>query len=171
VVEEEIFRPLGLANTRYAPDPSRKPALGYTRTPLAGASVDPAGWYPAWEEPKPGDEFTTGSPMGGGYSTVDDLARFADALAANELLSRETTARVLTGYIDTQYGGRDGYGFETRLVNGVKLAGYRGSLAGSSNLVEFYSDLGYVLVVLGNADSGTEVIATHVRSLLTSSPR
>jgi CubicO group peptidase (beta-lactamase class C family) len=137
VVEEEIFRPLGLVNTRYRINPSRKPALGYTRTVPAGASMDPSGWYPAWEEPKPGDEFIVGSPMGGGYSTVDDLARFADALVANQLLSHEMTARVLTGYIDAEYGGRDGYGFETRLINGVKVAGHRGSLAGSSNLVEF----------------------------------
>ena len=79
------------------------------------------------------------------------------------------TALVLTGYIDAGYGGRDGYGFETRVVNGVKIAGHRGALAGSSNQVEFYPDLGYVLVVLGNTDSGTEAIAAHVRALLTSS--
>ena len=108
--------------------------------------------------------------MGGGYSTADDLARFADALVGNRILSRDMTALVLTGYIDADYGGRDGYGFETRLVNGVKTAGHRGSLAGSSNQVEFYPDLSYVLVVLGNTDSGTEAIAAHVRALLTSSP-
>ena len=74
--------------------------------------------------------------------------------------------------IDADYGGRDGYGFETRLVNDVKIAGHRGSLAGSSNQVEFYPDLGYVMVVLGNTDSsGTQAIATHVRRLLASSPR
>jgi CubicO group peptidase (beta-lactamase class C family) len=171
VVEEEVFRPLGLANTRYEVDPSRKSALGYTRTPPAGASVDSVRWYPAWKEPKPGDDFIVGSPMGGGYSTVDDLARFTDALVANQILSQETTARVLTGYINAEYGGRDGYGFETRVANGVRMAGHRGSLAGSSNQVEFYPDLGYVLVVLGNTDSGTEAIAAHVRALLTSSPR
>jgi CubicO group peptidase (beta-lactamase class C family) len=166
-----VFRPLGLTNTRYDFDPSRTPALGYTRTPPAGGSVDSAHWYSAWEEPKPGGDFIVGSPMGGGYSTVDDLARFADALVANQILSQETTGRVLTGYIEAEYGGRDGYGFETRLVNGVKMAGHRGSLAGSSNQVEFYPDLGYVLVVLGNTDSGTEAIAAHVRALLTSSSR
>ncbi|HEV3216022.1 MAG TPA: serine hydrolase domain-containing protein [Vicinamibacterales bacterium] len=171
VVEEEIFRPLGLANTRYEIDPARQPSLGYTRTPPGGTSADSARWYPAWEQPKPGDEFIVGSPMGGGYSTVDDLARFADALVANQLLSPDTTARVLTGYINADYGGRDAYGFETRLVNGVKIAGHRGSLAGSSNQVEFYPDLGYVLVILGNTDSGTDAIAAHVRGLLTSSER
>lgn len=48
------------------------------------------------------------------------------------------------------------------LVNGVNIAGHRGALAGSSNQVEFYPDLGYVLVVLGNTDSGTDAIAAHV---------
>jgi D-alanyl-D-alanine carboxypeptidase len=169
VIEAEIFRPLGLADTRYEVGGSPKPALGYTRTPPAGARAENARWYPAWEEPKPGDDCIVCTPMGGGYATADDLARFADALVGNRILNRELTARVLTGYVDADYGGRDGYGFETRLVNGVKIAGHRGSLAGSSNQVEFYPDLGYVLVVLGNTDSGTEAIAAHVRALLTSS--
>jgi CubicO group peptidase (beta-lactamase class C family) len=109
--------------------------------------------------------------MGGGYATADDLARFADAFMGNRILNREMTALMLTGYIDADYGGRDGYGFETRLVNGMKIAGHRGSLPGSSNQVEFYPEVGYVLIILGNTDSGTEAIAAHVRSLLTSSPR
>ena len=46
---------------------------------------------------------------------------------------------------------------------------FSGVVAGSSNQVEFYPDLGYVLVVLGNTDSGTEEIAAHVRDQLTSS--
>jgi len=164
VVEEEIFRPLGLTSTRCEIDPARQPALGYTRTPAGGVNTDSARWYPAWEEPKPGDEFIVGSPMGGGYSTMDDLARFAEALVAHQLLGPEITARVLTGYINAGYGGRDGYGFETGLVNGVKIAGHRGSLAGSSNQLEFYPDLGYVLVIVGNTDGGTDAIAAHVRA-------
>ena len=167
VVQAEIFRPLGLANTQYEFGGSPKPALGYTRTPPAGVRADSPRWFLAWEEPKPGDDCT---PMGGGYGTADDLARFADALVGNRILNREMMALVLTGHIEADYGGRDGYGFETRVVNGVKIAGHRGSLAGSSNQVEFYPDLGYVLVVLGNTDSGTEAIAAHARALLTSSP-
>jgi hypothetical protein len=82
------------------------------------------------------------------------------------------TRRVLSGVIEADYGGRDGYGFETRLVNGVRTAGHRGSLAGSTNQFEFYPDLGYVLVVLGNTDSdGTQAIATHVRELIAASMR
>ena len=37
MVEAELFRPLGLTNTRYEVGGSPAPALGYTRTPPAGA--------------------------------------------------------------------------------------------------------------------------------------
>jgi CubicO group peptidase (beta-lactamase class C family) len=171
VVETELFRPLDLSNTRYEFGGSPKPALGYTRIRAGDAPADSARWYPAWEEPKAGDDCVPCSPMGGGYSTGDDLARFADALVANRILNREMTAAVLTGYIDADYGGRHGYGFETRLVNGVRIAGHHGALAGSSNQFEFYPDLGWVLVVLGNTDGSAEGIAAHMRNLVTSSPQ
>ena len=39
-------------------------------------------------------------------------------------------------------------------------------------IIEFYPDLGYVLVVLGNTDGdGTQAIATHVRDLIAASVR
>ena len=110
--------------------------------------------------------------MGGRYATVDDLGGVAEALISYRLLSPEMTGRVLSGVIEADYGGRDGYGFETRLVNGVRTAGHRGSLAGSTNQLEFYPDLGYVLVVLRNTDSdGAQTIATHVRDLIAVSQR
>jgi hypothetical protein len=59
--------------------------------------------------PSQGTISSSAPPMGGGYSTVDDLARFADALLGNRILNREMTALVLTGYIDAEYGGRDGF--------------------------------------------------------------
>jgi hypothetical protein len=58
--------------------------------------------------------------------------------------------------------------FDTKEAGGGR---HRGSLAGSSNQVEFYPDFGYVMVVLGNTDTGTEAITTHVRGLLAASPR
>ena len=118
-----------------------------------------------------GEDFLVAVPMGGGYSTATDLARFMDGFANGRVVNRSLAARMLTGYIEADYGGRDGYGFETRTVNGVRIVGHRGSLAGSSNEVEFYPDLGYAVVVLGNSDGGSQDIAAHVRALLTSSRR
>jgi CubicO group peptidase (beta-lactamase class C family) len=170
VVEAEIFAPLGMASTRYEVSGSPKPALGYTRRNPDSGHLASSGWYPAWEEPKPGDDCMPCTPMGGGYATADDLARFGDALVGNRLLGREMTNLVLTGVIDADYGGRDGFGFETRLVNGARIVGHRGALSGSSNEVDFYPDLGYAVVVLGNIDDSSATIARHLRVLLTTSP-
>ena len=171
VVEQEVFRPLGLTHTRYRFQGGPKPAMGYTRQPPNQKATSVDGWYPAWEEPMSGEDFLVAVPMGGGYSTATDLARFMDGFANGRVVNRSLAARMLTGYIEADYGGRDGYGFETRTVNGVRIVGHRGSLAGSSNEVEFYPDLGYAVVVLGNSDGSAQDIAAHVRALLTSSRR
>lgn len=109
--------------------------------------------------------------MGGGYSTADDLARFAHAVMTGRLLGAGMTRRALTGYVAaSEYAGQGGYGFETRLVGGVRSAGHRGGFSGINNRVEFYPDLGYVLVVLGNTDAnGAELIADHVRRAIAAS--
>jgi hypothetical protein len=38
-----------------------------------------------------------GTSAGGGYSTVEDLARFADALLNHDLLSPDSTELLITG--------------------------------------------------------------------------
>jgi CubicO group peptidase (beta-lactamase class C family) len=183
VVEQQIFRPVGMATTGYRSSAFPNAARGYTwRHPSSERSgaAESKAWYPAWDDPF--SESPTGgddsgdciscAPMGGGFSTADDLARFADALMQGRLLSQEMTRRVLTGYVAaSEYAGHDGYGFEMRLVGGVRIAGHRGGFSGIANRVEFYPELGYVLVVLGNSDtSGAETIANHARTLIAASP-
>jgi len=108
--------------------------------------------------------------MGGGVSTANDLTRFADALMRGQLLTQDMTERVMTGYVPTPYGGWDGYGFETLLMNRVRVVGHRGGFTGISNQVDFYPDLGYVLVVLGNTDAeGTETIVNRARTVIAES--
>ena len=177
IVEQEIFRSAGMTGTSYLSTAFPTTALGYTRRRPGSESAspgEPLQWHRAWDDPfaqqggraaeAEGDCLPC-TPMGGGYSTADDLARFADALMAERLLGSDMTRRALTGYVAaTEYPGHDGYGFETRLVGGVRIAGHRGGFSGINNRVEFYPDLGYVLVVLGNSDAnGAEVIADHAR--------
>lgn len=173
-VEQQVLRPVGMIHTSYESRASLKPARGYTRTPpgsKTGTIPNPHRWYPAWEDGAEEGDFVVGSPMGGGISTADDLTRFAEALMRGQLLSKEMTERVMKGYVPAEYGGRHGYGLETRLLNGIRILGHRGGFARISNQVDFYPDLGYVLVILGNSDaSGTEEIANHVRTLITGSP-
>ncbi len=113
-----------------------------------------------------------GGPAGGGVSTVADLERFARELLAGRLIGPGLLARALTGHVATEYGGRDGYGFETRNWNGVRIVGHGGAFTGISHQVDMYPDLGYVLVVLGNSDrSGAQAIASRVRGMIAASPR
>jgi CubicO group peptidase (beta-lactamase class C family) len=160
-VEARVFRPVGMTRL----------ARGYTRVrpgSKPGAPPDPDRWYPAWEEGAADNGSVVGVPMGGGVSTAHDLAKFAGALMQGHLLSREMTERIMTGHVPTEYGGRHGHGLETRLLNGVRILGHRGGFTGISNQIDFYPDLGYVLVVLGNTDAdGTQEIANRVRTLIT----
>jgi CubicO group peptidase (beta-lactamase class C family) len=169
-VEQAVFAPAGMTSTSYRSGPAALRARGYTnRRPGGGpgAAPEPDRWYPAGEEADSG----SGSPAGGGVSTAADLTRFALALQSGKLLGPELTRRAMTGYIATEYGGKDGYGLETRNWNGVRIVGHGGGFTGVSNQVDIYPDLGYVLVVLGNSDaSGTEALANRLRGLLASSP-
>jgi CubicO group peptidase (beta-lactamase class C family) len=184
IVQERIFRATDMTSTGYRSSAFRNAALGYTRRPDGsgtGAAAGSAEWHRAWDDPFAGNEPPAAddaadclpcSPMGGGYSTARDLARFAGALMDGRLLGPHMTRRALTGHVAAnEYPGKEGYGFETRLLGGVRIAGHRGGFRGIANRVEFYPDLGYVVVVLGNTDGdGAETIAAHVRTHIAASP-
>jgi len=169
-VETRVFAPAGMSSTSYRPDAAPLRARGYSRSRPGtgpGAPPDPDNWYAAGAE---GDT-SAGSPAGGGVSTADDLARFARALMDGRLLAAELVRRAIAGDVPTEYDGRDGWGFETRRWNGVRIVGHGGAFTGVSNQVDWYPDLGYVLVVLGNTDaSGAQAIAHRVRGIIASSP-
>ncbi|HEU0235849.1 MAG TPA: hypothetical protein VFR14_05340, partial [Candidatus Limnocylindrales bacterium] len=54
-----------------------------------------------------------GTSAGGGYATVGDLARFADALLSHRLLGPDATRRLLAAKTEPLMGsgGRYAYGF------------------------------------------------------------
>ena len=163
VVEERVFRPAGMMRTSYRANTVPDVALGYTRL----SSTEQKEWRPAWEKSSD-DESIVGVSLGGGVSTVDDLARFAEALLDGRLVGKQMVDLMMTGQVKADYGGRHGYGFETRDVNGVRIAGHQGGFVGLANQVDIYRDLGYVFVVLGNSDSdGAQELAHTARSLIT----
>jgi D-alanyl-D-alanine carboxypeptidase len=74
-------------------------SIGYMR--FGARSWQPnTGWLP-WR----------GTGAGGGYSTVGDFVRFADALMSHELLSPASTELLLAGKVDLGYGVRYAFGF------------------------------------------------------------
>jgi CubicO group peptidase (beta-lactamase class C family) len=110
---------------------------------------------------------TAGSPAGGGRSTAQDMAAFGRAFLGGRLVGREMVARATAGYIATEYGGRDGFGLETRDWNGVRIVGHGGAYPGVSNQVDFFPAQEYSVVVLSNVSrSGAQALANYARMLI-----
>jgi CubicO group peptidase (beta-lactamase class C family) len=93
-----------------------------------------------------------GSPAGGGYSTVQDLRAFADALRGHKLLSAKMTELVTSPKVEIPGGPprKYGYGFGSRLVHGKEIRGHSGGAPGINGALEIFWDGSYIVVVLGN---------------------
>jgi D-alanyl-D-alanine carboxypeptidase len=134
-VHSNIFQPAGMNSTGSLPetDDVLDRAVGYMR---AGdewmSNADALPWR--------------GTSAGGGYSTVGDLTRFAQALISGTLISKsmlaEATRSQTEGY---------GYGFEVGL-DPAPFYGHSGGAPGQNGDLRIYPSLGYVVVVLANLD-------------------
>src|SRR5256885_17175490 len=91
-----------------------------------------------------------GTSAGGGYSTVEDLLRFANALNAHTLLDARYADMLTTGKVDTPGGGRYAFGFEDRMVNGTRCFGHGGGAPGMNGDLTICPAAGYVVAVLAN---------------------
>ncbi len=104
-----------------------------------------------------------GGPAGGGYSTVEDLLRFSNALLGHKLLSPEMTERVVEGKVDTDGANRTyGYGFRNQVENGQRVVGHAGGFAGINSFLDMYPDLGYTVAVMSNRDMGAAAVREHI---------
>jgi len=143
-VREHIYEPAGMTGTGSLPEVQAVPdrAVGY---------MDPSGgtdWRPNTDTLP-----YRGTSAGGGYSTVEDFARFADALLNHELLSPDSTELLITGKEEIGPGIGYAYGFEDhRDVDGNGWVGHGGGAPGMNGDLRIYLPSGYVLVVLANLD-------------------
>lgn len=83
------------------------------------------------------------TPRGGGYSTVEDLLRFADALQENKLLNAHYTALLTTGKIGTP-DSTYAYGFLDHKINETRCFGHSGGAPGMNGDLEICPKLGYL---------------------------
>ena len=142
-VREHIFKPAAMTRTDSLPESEDVlgRSIGYTR-------MGSDGWRPntdtlPWRA----------TSAGGGYSTVEDLARFAQALLTHKLLDAEHTALVTTGKVDTARGGsKYAYGFGDQTADGVRWFGHGGGAPGMNGDLRIFPVSGYVLAVLANLD-------------------
>jgi CubicO group peptidase (beta-lactamase class C family) len=89
---------------------------------------------------------------GGGYSTVEDLLRFANALNSHKLLNERYTELLTTGKVETGNGGKYAYGFGDNSEGGVRWFGHGGGAPGMNGDLKIFPQSGYVIAVLANLD-------------------
>jgi CubicO group peptidase (beta-lactamase class C family) len=150
-VRERIFEPLGMTRTDSLPESVEVDgrAIGYTRR------TEEDEWLPntdtlPWR----------GTAAGGGYSTVGDLFRFAEALTSGELISEATIAEATRAQTLEPYG----FGFELRGEGPLRSYGHGGSAPGMNGDLRIFPELGVVVVALSNLDpqAATDVVEAYV---------
>jgi CubicO group peptidase (beta-lactamase class C family) len=135
-VRSKVFQPAGMTSTDSLPENESvlKRAAGYTR--------GEAGWVP-----NTGTLPWRGTSAGGGYSTVGDLLRFAQALESGKLVSKATLAEATTP-VKESYG----YGFAIQGEGPLRAYGHGGGAPGINGDLRIFPEAGYVLVGLSNLD-------------------
>jgi CubicO group peptidase (beta-lactamase class C family) len=106
-----------------------------------------------------------GGPAGGGYSTAEDLVRFAEALRSGKLVSQESFELMTTPKAEfnaPQYG----FGFAIDTAHGV--VGHSGGFPGISSNLDMFTGTGYTAVVLSNYGGASRAVVEKIRALVRS---
>jgi CubicO group peptidase (beta-lactamase class C family) len=141
-VRDHIFKPAGMTATASEPEDLviADRSMGYMRS-------DGGGWQLNTDTLP-----YRGTSAGGGYSTVEDLLKFATALQTNKLLNPQHTEMLTTGKVETTFGGKYAYGFQEATVNGTRCFGHGGGAPGMNGELKICPGPGYVVAVLSNLD-------------------
>ena len=140
-VRDHIFKPAGMTGTGSEPEDQAVSdrSVGYTRFSGNGS------------QPNTDTLPYRGTSAGGGYSTVEDLFRFATALQTHKLLNAQHTELLTTGKVDTGRG-KYAFGFQDEVINGTRCFGHGGGAPGMNGALQICPGPGYVIVVLANMD-------------------
>jgi D-alanyl-D-alanine carboxypeptidase len=141
-VAEHVYKTAGMTLSGSQPESEaiRDRSIGYMR-PRGGAPTPNTDTLPY-----------RGTSAGGGYSTVGDLMKFAEALMGHKLLTPEYTGLLITGKVDSGGGRKYAYGFEDGRKDGVGAVGHGGGAPGMNGDLRIYPRSGYVVAVLSNLD-------------------
>jgi len=156
-VRENISKPAGMINTDCYDMDEDVPnlAMGYTRAD-GGRAGQRNNLYM---------HVIRGASAGGGFSTVEDLLRFDQALRSNKLLNPEYTQLVTTAKPEIgspQYG----FGFGVGGSPDNRIVGHSGGFPGISAVLDMHLDTGYTVAVLSNYDGGATIINQKLIELL-----
>ncbi len=143
-VRTHIFLPAGMHGTGSLPESETVPnrSVGYVRKNGAWVTnVDTLPWR--------------GTSAGGGYSTVGDLFRFAEALSSGKLIKPELFAQMTSKQAGAaQMPAGEGYGFGMMVSEEPqgKRFGHGGGAPGMNGELRVYTRTNTVVVVLANLD-------------------
>lgn len=137
-VREYIFRPAGMVDTDSLPESENVPnrAAGYMWQGNGWVSNTATLPY-------------RGTAAGGGYSTVGDLLRFANALESGLLLPRPLLGEATKPQNHESWYG---YGFMLGGEGALRSYGHPGGAPGMNAAFRVYPELGVVLIGLSNLD-------------------
>jgi D-alanyl-D-alanine carboxypeptidase len=157
-VREHIYEPAGMTSSDSLPEEQAVPgrSIGYTK-------------FDGSKDWKPNTDTLPyrGTSAGGGYTTAEDLQKFASALLNHKLVDAEHTDLLTTGHADTPRGEKYAYGFMDNREDGVRWFGHGGGAPGMNGDLRIYPESGYVIAVLANMDpQAAERIASYVSNRL-----
>ncbi len=153
-IRKNIYEPAGMKNSdSYEMDyPVENLAIGYSPD-----RSSPYGWQNNLYK-----HVIKGGPAGGGFSTVEDLYRFALALLSGKLVSEKSLDKMWTDH----YGENYGYGFTVSQGPHGKVVGHSGGFDGINGNLSIYLDEGYIAAVLSNYDRGASPVARKIEDLI-----
>ncbi|XMM83225.1 serine hydrolase domain-containing protein [Stenotrophomonas maltophilia] len=137
-VEEHILRPAGMAGTGFEPETVTVPQRAVAYTKQDGQWMRETKSLP-WR----------GMSAGGGYSTVGDMMKFAEALQGGKLVSPALLQQATTAQ---NHKGWYGYGFVVQGEGKEHQYGHEGGAPGSNSAIVVLPAQGYVIVGLANVD-------------------
>jgi CubicO group peptidase (beta-lactamase class C family) len=142
-VRDHIYAPAAMTATGSQPENEMVScrAVAYTR---AGGG---APWHPNKDNLP-----YRGTSAGGGYSTVGDLLRFANALTSYQLLDAHRLNLLVEGEALSPGGSKRSYGSGSRNWDAAQYFGHNGGYPGMNGDLEISLESGYVIVVLANLD-------------------
>lgn len=157
-VRENIHKPSGMMNTDcYELDKVNKNlAVGYDKQ-YSDAGV-------AWSN-NIFAHVMRGGPQGGGYSTVEDLLKFDQALRQGKLISPamfKTLASPKPELNSPDYG----YGFAVNAARGV--VGHSGGFPGINSNLDIYTESGWTAIVMSNYSRGAGPFIQKMNSMISS---
>lgn len=138
VLREKVFAPAGMEATGAEPESVAVPLRAVAYRAKGGEWLDAAATLP-WR----------GTAAGGGYTTVGDLLKFAQALQAGKLLSPAMLAQATSPQMED---GWYGFGFITVGEGPLRRYGHGGDADGMNADLRVFPESGWVLVSLTNID-------------------